>query len=60
MVEITDDLLNKHIDNILDIIKSIQEGKITVIVGNNGVDLDWLQDWSHKLYLCINERSKKK
>lgn len=60
MVEITDELLDKHIDNILAVIKSIQEGKITVIVGNNGVDLDWLQDWSHKLYLRINERSKKK
>ena len=38
MVEITDELLDKHIDNILYVIKSIQEGKITVIVGNNGVD----------------------
>lgn len=24
-----------------------------------GVDLDWLEDWSNKLYHCINERSKK-
>lgn len=24
-----------------------------------GVDLDWLEDWSNKLYHRINERSKK-
>lgn len=24
-----------------------------------GVDLDWLEDWSSKLYHRINERSKK-
>lgn len=37
MLEITEELLDKHIDNILDVINEIQEGKITVIVGNNGV-----------------------
>jgi hypothetical protein len=37
MLEITDELLDKHIDNILDVIDEVQEGKITVLVGNNGV-----------------------
>lgn len=37
MLEITEELLDKHIDNILDIIDEIQEGKITVLIGNNGV-----------------------
>ena len=36
MLEITDELLDKHIDNILDVIDEIQEGKITVLVENNG------------------------
>lgn len=77
MLEITDELLDKHIGNILGVIDKIQEGKITVIVDNNGfgtvekdynawknrelvgVDLDWLESWSSKLYHRINERSRK-
>lgn len=47
MVEITDELLDKHIDNILDVIKSIQEGKITVIVGNNGVGKSLIRKQLH-------------
>lgn len=47
MLEITEELLNKHIDNILDIIDEIQEGKITVIVGNNGVGKSLIRKQLH-------------
>ena len=47
MLEITEELLNKHIDNILDVIDEIQEGKITVIVGNNGVGKSLIRKQLH-------------
>lgn len=37
-----------------------EERFLPKLMVKTGVDLDWLQDWSHKLYLRINERSKKK
>lgn len=37
MFEITNEVLNSHIDNLLDLMQNMQEGKITVIVGDNGV-----------------------
>ena len=47
MLEINEELLNKHIDNILDVIDEIQEGKITVIVGNNGVGKSLIRKQLH-------------
>lgn len=47
MLEITDELLDKHIDNILDVIDEIQEGKITVLVGNNGVGKSLIRKQLH-------------
>lgn len=47
MLEITDELLDKHIDNILDVIDKIKEGKITVLVGNNGVGKSLIRKQLH-------------
>lgn len=47
MLEITEELLDKHIDNILDVIDEIQEGKITVLVGNNGVGKSLIRKQLH-------------
>lgn len=47
MLEITDELLDKHIDNILDIMDEVQEGKITVLVGNNGVGKSLIRKQLH-------------
>lgn len=47
MLDITDELLDKHINNILDVIDEIQEGKITVIVGNNGVGKSLIRKQLH-------------
>ena len=47
MLEITDELLDKHIDNILDIMDEVQEGKITVLVGNNGVEKSLIRKQLH-------------
>lgn len=47
MLEITEELLDKHIDNILDVMDEIQEGKITVLVGNNGVGKSLIRKQLH-------------
>lgn len=47
MLEITDKLLDKHIDNILDVIDEIKEGKLTVLVGNNGVGKSLIRKQLH-------------
>lgn len=47
MLDITEELLDKHINNILDVIDEIQEGKITVLVGNNGVGKSLIRKQLH-------------
>lgn len=47
MLDITEELLDKHINNILDVINEIQEGKITVLVGNNGVGKSLIRKQLH-------------
>lgn len=47
MLKITEKLLDKHIDNILDVMDEIQEGKITVLIGNNGVGKSLIRKQLH-------------